>query len=372
MRCRVKGLLEFTDATGTLLVGPRHAGAAFQPGKQLISIQRFQHKVVHTRCERSEHIRWILPPGHHDDIAGLSGRKGAHRLADMESVQPGHFPIQKSNLGGVRSEQNLEGLLSILRENPRKSVPFQQPQQAVPGAGVVLRDEDTEGCGVSALAGVHWRSNRRCIHILTSHETLGRVPERGIGESIASVQCSAARRITPRNQPKTTMKLETLKDLFIHELKDLYSAETQLLKALPKMAKAATNADLKAGFEEHLEQTKTHVERLKKIATDYDCKLSGHQCKAMAGLIEEGGDLISQDADDAVRDAGLIGAAQRVEHYEIAAYGTACALANCLGYEESAELLGATLEEEKETDEKLTELAESVINAEAAAVDASE
>ena len=162
------------------------------------------------------------------------------------------------------------------------------------------------------------------------------------------------------------MKLNTLHDLFIQELKDLYSAETQLVKALPKMAKAATHDDLKAGFEEHLEQTKTHVERLNQIAEMCETKLTGHKCKAMEGLIEEGSELISEDAEDTVRDAGLIGAAQRVEHYEIAAYGTARALAKCLGYDDAAELLGETLEEEKATDEKLTELAETAINAEAA------
>lgn len=162
------------------------------------------------------------------------------------------------------------------------------------------------------------------------------------------------------------MKLKTLEDLFVHELKDLYSAETQLVKALPKMARAATNEDLRAGFDFHLDQTKGHVERLLQIAETCECKLTGHKCQAMEGLIKEGGELISDDAEDSVRDAGLIGAAQRVEHYEIAAYGTARALANCLGYDEAADLLEETLEEEKATDEKLTELAESAIYAEAA------
>jgi ferritin-like metal-binding protein YciE len=162
------------------------------------------------------------------------------------------------------------------------------------------------------------------------------------------------------------MKLTTLQDLFIHELKDLYSAETQLVKALPKMAKAATNDDLKTGFEEHLEQTKGHVERLNQIAEMCEAKLTGHKCKAMEGLIAEGSELISEEADDSVRDAGLIGAAQRVEHYEMAGYGTARALANQLGYQEAAELLGETLEEERATDAKLTDLAESTVNLEAA------
>ena len=162
------------------------------------------------------------------------------------------------------------------------------------------------------------------------------------------------------------MKLNTLEDLFIYELKDLYSAETQLVKALPKMAEAATNEDLQAGFEEHLEQTREHVKRLEQIAEICNRELAGHVCQAMEGLIKEGGELISEDAEDTVRDAGLIGAAQRVEHYEIAGYGTARALANCLGYGDAAELLGETLDEEKATDEKLTELAESAVNAEAA------
>ncbi len=162
------------------------------------------------------------------------------------------------------------------------------------------------------------------------------------------------------------MKLNTLEALFHHELKDLYSAETQLVKALPKMAKAAFNPDLKAGFEEHLEETKVHVERLQQIGEQLGKKLTGHKCKGMEGLIEEGADLISEEANDTVRDAGLIGAAQRVEHYEMAAYGTAKALAVQLGLDEAAELLEETLTEEKATDAKLTELAESVINEEAA------
>jgi len=157
------------------------------------------------------------------------------------------------------------------------------------------------------------------------------------------------------------MKLNTLADLLHHELKDLYSAETQLVKALPKMAKAASNEELKAGFEEHLEQTKGHVRRLEESAGILGVKLGGHKCKAMEGLIEEGSELISEEAEPSVRDAGLIGAAQRVEHYEMAGYGTARALALTLGHEDVAELLGETLEEEKETDAKLTDLAETVV-----------
>ena len=161
------------------------------------------------------------------------------------------------------------------------------------------------------------------------------------------------------------MKLNTLEDLLHHELKDLYSAENQLVKALPKMAKAAANPELKAGFEEHLEQTKVHVERLDEIGEKLGKKLTGHKCKAMEGLIEEGAELIDEDAEASVRDAGLIGAAQRVEHYEIAGYGTARALATRLGLDDIAETLGETLEEERQTDAKLTALAESAVNAEA-------
>jgi ferritin-like metal-binding protein YciE len=164
------------------------------------------------------------------------------------------------------------------------------------------------------------------------------------------------------------MKLNTLEALFHHELKDLYSAETQLVKTLPTMAKAAVNSDLNAGFEEHLKETKVHVKRLEQIGEQLGKKLNGHKCKGMEGLLAEGQDLISEEANDTVRDAGLIGAAQRVEHYEIAAYGTARALASQLGLDEAVELLEATLEEEKATDVKLTELALGVINQEAAAV----
>lgn len=165
------------------------------------------------------------------------------------------------------------------------------------------------------------------------------------------------------------MKLKTLEDLLHHELKDLYSAENQLVKALPKMAKAANNEDLAAGFTEHLEQTKGHVERLNQIAEILDIKLSGHKCKAMEGLVEEGAEMIDEDAEPSIKDAGLIGAAQRVEHYEMAGYGTARALAEKLGHDDVADLLEQTLQEEKETDEKLTTLAESVVTVDATEAD---
>lgn len=161
-----------------------------------------------------------------------------------------------------------------------------------------------------------------------------------------------------------TMKLESLKDLYIHELKDLLSAENQIIKALPKMVKAASNSDLASGFREHLEQTKEHARRLEKILESHDESLRGPKCKGMEGVLKEGAEMIEEDAEDEVRDAGLISAAQRVEHYEMAGYGSARTYADLLGDDEGAELLQETLEEEKETDRKLTELA-GTINVEA-------
>jgi len=158
------------------------------------------------------------------------------------------------------------------------------------------------------------------------------------------------------------MKLDTLESLFVHELKDLLSAEKQLVKALPKMAKGATSTALKTAFEEHLEQTKGHVERLEKIFTLVDKAARAEHCKAMEGLVQEGADLLEEEGSAMVKDAALIGAAQRVEHYEIAAYGTTRTLAELLGLNEAVELLQQTLDEEKETDEKLTELAMSEVN----------
>ena len=161
------------------------------------------------------------------------------------------------------------------------------------------------------------------------------------------------------------MERNTLRELYVDELRDIYDAEKQLIKALPKMAKAATSTDLRTGFEEHLEQTKEHARRLEQIFTALGEKSTGKKCKAMQGLVEEGGEMIEEDFEGEVKDAGLISAAQRVEHYEIAAYGTVRTYANILEEDEAVELLERTLEEEKETDQKLTELAEG-INAEAA------
>ena len=160
-----------------------------------------------------------------------------------------------------------------------------------------------------------------------------------------------------------------LKELYVDELKDIYSAETQLVKALPKMAQAASSEELRQGFEQHLEQTKGHVQRLEKIFEALGESPKGKKCKGMEGLVEEGEEAIGEDFEDSVMDAALIGAAQRVEHYEIAAYGTVCAFAEELGETEQASLLTETLEEEKETDEKLTELAQQ-INAQANESDA--
>jgi ferritin-like metal-binding protein YciE len=159
-------------------------------------------------------------------------------------------------------------------------------------------------------------------------------------------------------------KITNLRDVFVEQLKDLYNAEQQLVKALPKMAKAASSTDLAQGFEEHLEQTKGHVNRLEEIFEKLEEKPTGKKCKAMEGLIKEGAETIEEDASDAAKDALLIAAAQRVEHYEIAGYGSVKTYADLLGEKEAAELLAETLQEEKDTDEKLTEAAES-INAEA-------
>ena len=156
------------------------------------------------------------------------------------------------------------------------------------------------------------------------------------------------------------MTNDALKELYVDELKDLYSAENQLVKALPKMAKAASSDELRTAFEEHLEQTKGHVQRLEQIFEMLDESPKGKKCVGMEGLVKEGAELMEEDFEEEVMDAGLIGAAQRVEHYEIAAYGTVRAFADLLGEQEQASLLGETLEEEKETDQKLTELSEDI------------
>jgi ferritin-like metal-binding protein YciE len=146
------------------------------------------------------------------------------------------------------------------------------------------------------------------------------------------------------------------KKLYVDELKDLYSAENQLVKALPKMAKAASSNELRQGFENHLKQTKGHVERLEKIFRSLGESPKGKKCMGMEGLIKEGAEAIDEDFEGAVLDAALIGAAQRVEHYEIAAYGTVCEFAKLLDEPTHADLLQETLDEERETDKKLTDL----------------
>lgn len=161
------------------------------------------------------------------------------------------------------------------------------------------------------------------------------------------------------------MKVTTLKELFVEELKDIYHAEGQLIKALPKMAKAASCEELKAGFEEHLEQTREHLKRLETIFESLEMPARGKKCEAMEGLLEEGGEAIELEGDDDTRDAALIGAAQKVEHYEIATYGTLRAWATQLEMDDAVGILQMTLDEEKETDVKLTELAMGGINEEA-------
>ena len=156
------------------------------------------------------------------------------------------------------------------------------------------------------------------------------------------------------------MKLASLHDLFVEELRDLYSAEKQLLKALPKMAKGATSKPLKNGFEKHRKQTEKHVERLEKVFDELEVSPRGKKCQAMEGLIAEGDELLMDDADPDVLDAALIAAAQRVEHYEIAGYGCARTYANLLGHKKAASLLDQTLKEEGATDKQLTKLAEKI------------
>jgi ferritin-like metal-binding protein YciE len=161
------------------------------------------------------------------------------------------------------------------------------------------------------------------------------------------------------------MEMESLKELYVDELKDLYSAEKQLVKALPKMAKNATNAELQEAFTQHLEETEGHVERLEQIFEMLGERAGGKKCKGMEGLIEEAKELLQEDAAEEVLDAGLISKAQHVEHYEIAGYGTVRTYARQLGLEDQAELLQQTLEEESNANELLTQIAESSVNLEA-------
>jgi ferritin-like metal-binding protein YciE len=160
-------------------------------------------------------------------------------------------------------------------------------------------------------------------------------------------------------------KLNNLEDLFVHELKDLYSAEQQILSALPKMAAATEHQELRRAFEEHEQVTRDQVRRLDMIADDLGVEIKGHQCKGIEGIIKEGEELLKAKAEPDVLDAGLIGAAQRVEHYEIAGYGTARTFARRLGHSRAAELLQQTLDEEGNTDKRLTQIAEGMVNRDA-------
>lgn len=162
------------------------------------------------------------------------------------------------------------------------------------------------------------------------------------------------------------MKIDTLESLLTDELKDLYSAENQLIKALPKMAKNANTDELRKAFEEHLEQTREHAQRIERICDDLGVSPKGKKCVGMEGLIEEGKEIMTEAEDPGVMEAGMIGAAQKVEHYEIAGYGTASAHARQLGFNSAVTLLEKTLEEEKLTDEKLTKLAKNQVNVQAA------
>jgi ferritin-like metal-binding protein YciE len=156
------------------------------------------------------------------------------------------------------------------------------------------------------------------------------------------------------------MEMDSLRKLYVDELKDLYSAEKQILQALPKMAKKATDAQLKKGFETHLEETRMQVERLDRIFELLGKSPRGKKCKGMEGLLEEGKEMMQEDMDPEVMDAALIAAAQRVEHYEIAGYGTVRTYAQLLGEDQHVKLLQQTLDEEGNTDKKLTQLASSI------------
>jgi ferritin-like metal-binding protein YciE len=155
-------------------------------------------------------------------------------------------------------------------------------------------------------------------------------------------------------------ELKSLHDLYIHEIKDIYSAEKQLTRALPKMAKAARSEELRQGFETHLEETEGQIERLEEILKRHNQSTTGPKCKGMEGLLAEGEEMIQEEGSDAVIDAGLIVAAQKVEHYEIATYGSLCTFAKMMGHDEDLELLKETLNEEESTDEKLTEVAMTI------------
>lgn len=161
------------------------------------------------------------------------------------------------------------------------------------------------------------------------------------------------------------MEMETLKDLYVEELKDLYSAENQIIKALPKMIKAASHNELKQAFTTHLKETQIHAQRLEQVCEKLGVSPKGKKCVGMEGLLKEGSELIKEKPEPDVLDAGLIAAAQHVEHYEMAGYGCCRTYARQLGYESQAEMLQATLDEEGNADKILTNIAESSVNIEA-------
>jgi ferritin-like metal-binding protein YciE len=169
------------------------------------------------------------------------------------------------------------------------------------------------------------------------------------------------------NRSGEDMMENGLHELFLDQLADIYNAEQQLVKALPKLAEAAKTSELRAAFESHLEETKNHVTRIERVAQSLDESLKSKTCKAMQGLIEEGSEIMTENEDSGALDAALIMAAQKVEHYEIATYGGLCAWAEEMGHEEAVHLLSETLDEEKAADEKLTSIAEETANSEAEA-----
>jgi len=183
-------------------------------------------------------------------------------------------------------------------------------------------------------------------------------PKKRFGIDVAIV--SDIREAETLIQEDIQMQKNSLRELYIDELRDLYSAENQLIKALPKMAKASTNDQLREAFGEHLEQTKGHVSRLEQIFEQLDEKASGKKCVGIEGLIKEGAETMDEDYTEEIMDAAIIGAAQRVEHYEVAAYGTVRSLAELLGENDQVSLLEQTLEEEKQADKKLTQISEEV------------
>src|SRR6476661_191941 len=199
------------------------------------------------------------------------------------------------------------------------------------------------------------RRSRQCI------ETMGAGHGFGTGLALGRVVAPLVQLPTPTPEHHH-MEMESLRDIYVEELKDLYSAENQILKALPRMIKVATHPQLKKAFTKHEKQTRQHVKRLERICKELGEKPTGKKCVGMEGLLQEGKDLIKEKPEPDVLDAGLISAAQHVEHYEMAGYGTCRTWARLLGYENQAQLLQTTLDEEKQTDLDLTDIAESTVN----------